>query len=101
MFEKIKIENNSIENAPGPGIVATSARDFAIELNWIFNSNQTQASPGNFGTLSTLDSILVYQSSNGTVCDPYRAGLMTGPIGIDPTDIDVVVESNCALYVHR
>jgi hypothetical protein len=101
VFEKITIENNSIENAPGPAIVATSAHHFAIVLNWIYNSNQTQTSPGNFGTLSTLNSILVYQSSNGTVCDPYRAGRTTGPIGIDPTDIDVTVESNCALYADR
>ena len=101
MFQKIKMENNSIETAPGPAIVATSARYFAIDLNWISNSNQTQTSPGNFGTLSTLDSILIYQSSDGTVCDPYQAGHTTGPIGIDPTDSNVAVESNCALYVDR
>jgi hypothetical protein len=101
VFQKIKIENNSIENAPGPAIVATSARYFAIDLNWILNSNQTQTSPGNFGTLSTLDSILVDQSRDGTVCDPYRTGRTTGLIGIDPSDANTVVESNCALYVNH
>jgi len=101
VFQKIKMANNSIENAPGPAVVATSARYFAMDLNWILNSNQAQASPGNFGTLSTLDSILVDQSSDGTVCDPYRAGRTTGPIGIDPSDADVAVASNCALYVSR
>ena len=98
VFDKIKIQNNSIENAPGPAIVVTSARNFAIDMNWILNSNQTQTSPGNFGALSTLDSILIFQSSDGTVCDPYRAGTTTGPIGVDPTDERISVETNCALY---
>jgi hypothetical protein len=101
VFDKIKIQNNSIENTPGPAIIATSARNFSIDLNWIFSSNQTQTLPTNYGTLSTLDSILIYQSSDGTVCDPYRAGATTGPIGIDPTDDRVSVESNCALYGGR
>jgi len=101
MFDKIKIENNSIEDAPGPAIVATSTRNFTFDLNWILNSNQAQASPGNFGALSTLDSILVYQSSDGAVCDPYRAGTLTGPVGIDPTDERISLESNCALYEVR
>jgi hypothetical protein len=98
VFDKIKIQNNSIKNTPGPAIIATSARNFSISLNWISNANQTQASPTHYGTLSTLDSVLVYQSSDGTVCDPYREGSTTGPIGIDPTDDTVSVESNCALY---
>ena len=101
VFDKIKIRNNSIENAPGPAIIATSTRNFSIDLNWIDNSNQARTSPTSYGTLSTLDSILVYQSSDGTVCNPYRAGSTTGPIGIDPTDDGVSVESNCALYVDR
>lgn len=98
MFDKIKIENNSIENTPGPAIIATSTRNFSMNLNWISNANQTQTSPTNYGTLSTLDSILVDQSSDGTVCDPYRTGTTTGPIGIDPTSDRISVESNCALY---
>jgi hypothetical protein len=100
-FQKIKIENNSIENSPGPAIIATSTRYFSILLNWISNSNQIQASPTDYGTLSTLDSILVDQSSDGTVCDPYRTGRTTGPLGIDPTDEKVSVETNCALYEIR
>jgi hypothetical protein len=96
IFEKVKIENNIIENTPGPAIILTSARDFSIGHNWIFSANQTQASPTDYGKLSTLDSILVYQSSDGTLCDLYRAGPTTGPIGIDPTDGRVLVEHNCA-----
>jgi hypothetical protein len=98
VFEKLRIANNSIEDAPGPAILATSTGYFSVDLNWISNTNQIQTSPANFGTLSTLDSILVYQSSDGTVCDPYRTGTTTGPIGIDPTDDRISVESNCALY---
>ena len=97
VFEKIRIADNAIENAPGPAIVATSASDFSIGLNRLANTNQVRASPASFGTLSTLDSIVVYQSSDGTVCDPYRTGKTTGPIGIDPTDSGVAVESNCAV----
>jgi hypothetical protein len=101
VFDKIKIENNSIEDTPGPAILVTSARNFSIGMNWILNSNENQSAPFDYGTLPTLDSILLYQSDNGTVCDPYRAGKTTGPIGIDPTDESVSVESNCALYELR
>lgn len=97
-FEKLRIANNSFEDTPGPAIIATSVGNFSIDLNWISNTNQIQASPATFGTLSTLDSILVYQSSDGTVCDPYRTGTTTGLIGIDPTSDRISVESNCALY---
>lgn len=101
VFEKIQIANNTIENAPGPAIVATSTSYFSIKSNRLSDTNQARATPANFGTLSTLDSILIYLSSDGTVCDPDRIGKTTGPIGIDPTDSDVSVESNCASYGTR
>ena len=96
VFEKIRIANNVIENAPGPAIVATSAGYFSIKSNRLSDTNQAQATPANFGTLSTLDSILLYLSGDGTVCDTYRTGTTTGAIGIDPTDTRVSVESSCA-----
>ena len=101
VFEKIQIANNKIENVPGPAIVATSTSYFSIKSNRLSDTNQARATPANFGTLSTLDSILIYLSSDGTVCDPDRIGKTTGPIGIDPTDSDVSVESNCASYGTR
>lgn len=101
VFEKIQIANNTIENAPGPAIVATSTSYFSIKSNRLSDTNQARATPANFGTLSTLDSILIYLSSDGTVCDSDRIGRTTGPIGIDPTDSDVSVESNCASYGTR
>jgi hypothetical protein len=101
VFQKIKMQNNSIENVPGPAMMVTSTRDFSIDLNWISNANQVQASPTDYGSVSTLDSILLYRSSDGTVCDPYKSGPTTGPIGIDPSDSSISVESNCALYGNR
>jgi hypothetical protein len=98
VFEKIQIANNVIENAPGPAIVATSAGYFSIKSNRLSDTNQAQATPADFGTLSTLDSILIYLSGDGTVCDTSRAGTTTGAIGIDPTDSRVSVQSNCALH---
>lgn len=98
VFEKIRIANNAIENAPGPAILATSAAYFSIKSNRLSDTNQVQATPATFGTLSTLDSILLYLSGDGTVCDTYRVGTTTGAIGIDPTDRRVSVESNCALH---
>jgi hypothetical protein len=95
VFNKIKIENNLIEKTPGPAIIVTSASNFSTSTNQILDSNQTRTSPTTYGTLSTLDSILVYQSSNGTVCDRHRDDGTSGPTGIDPTDHKVVVDYAC------
>jgi hypothetical protein len=95
LFDKIRIAENLVLDAPGPAIVATSARDFVFGPNTILNSNQVQASPFNFGTLSTLDSILVDQSANGAVCGIITAGGTTGPVGIDPTSRGVTVSDRC------
>lgn len=93
IFEKIRMANNSIEHTPGPALVVTSARDFSFERNRIRDSNQVDSAPIDYGTLSTLDSILVYQSSDGSICGNHTSGATTGPIGIDPTDVDVLVLS--------
>jgi hypothetical protein len=95
VYEKINIQGNSIVNTPGPAIIATSTRYFSIESNRITNANQAKTSPGYFGTLSTLDSILIDESDNGTVCNPYLEGTTTGLIGIDPSDERILLESNC------
>ena len=96
VFENIKIQNNTIADTPGPAILVTSSRGFALNHNWIFNSNQTQTAPADYGDLSTLDSVLIYQSSDGTVCSTHKLGQTTGPIGIDPTDHSVTVEPACS-----
>jgi hypothetical protein len=96
LFDKIRIAENFILDAPGPAIVATSARDFVFGPNTILSSNQVQASPFSFGTLSTLDSILVDQSASGAVCGIIKAGGTTGPVGIDPTSQGVTVSDKCA-----
>jgi hypothetical protein len=98
IFDKIRIADNVILDAPGPAIVATSTRDFVFGPNTILSSNRVQASPFTFGTLSTLDSILVYGSANGAVCGTVKAGRTTGttgPVGIDPTSQAVTVSDTC------
>jgi hypothetical protein len=95
VFQKLKITNNLIEDAPGLAILATSTDYFQIGPTSIIDSNQIQSSPATFGTLPTLDSILVYESSDGVVCGTEMAGQTTGPIGIDPTDRRVPVAPNC------
>lgn len=95
VFEKIQIAGNVIENSPGPAIVTTSTRDFSFEGNVVFNANQVQTAPTTYGTLSTLDSILVYESSDGLVCGTERVGQTTGAIGDDPTNHGVLVHHNC------
>jgi hypothetical protein len=49
LFDKIRIAENLVLDAPGPAIVATSARDFVFETNTILSANQVQALPFNFG----------------------------------------------------
>jgi hypothetical protein len=95
VFEKIHIADNVVADSPGPAIIVTSSRDFSLERNVIFNANQVQTAPTNYGTLSTLDSVLVYESSDGLICGTEKIGQTTGPIGNDPTDHGVLVHHNC------
>ena len=95
VFEKIQITDNEIANSPGPAAIFTSSRDSSFERNAIFNANQVQTAPTTYGTLSTLDSILMYESSDGLVCGTEREGQTTGAIGDDPTNQGVLVHHNC------
>jgi hypothetical protein len=96
VFEKIHIENNLIWNTPGPALLTASARYFNVGNNLISNTNQTQSSPTYYGSLPSLDSLLFYQSSYGTVCGNGLGGSETGPIGIDPLDARVIVDTGCS-----
>jgi len=96
VFEKIRIADNLIFNSPGPGIIVTSAKDIVVGPNWVFNANGMQANPNQYGTLSTLDAILIDQSSNGTVCGNLLDGPMTGALGIDPSDTKILIKPECA-----
>jgi len=95
VYEKIRMANNVIEQSPGPAYVITSTRYFSIDDTAIVNSNLAQANPIDYGTLPTLDSILVYESRDGTVCGALMSGNTTGPIGVDPTAPKVVVQEVC------
>jgi len=94
-FEKIRFSHNVFEQLPGPAIIATSARDLSIEDSTIVNSNLMQADPIDYGTIPTLDSIIVYDASDGTVCGTLSSGKTTGNVGIDPTANSVKVHSSC------
>jgi hypothetical protein len=95
VFEKIQITDNEIANSPGPAAIFTSSRDFSFERNAIFNANQVQTAPTTYGTLSTLDSVLVYESSDGLICGTERIGKTTGLIGNDPSNRGLLVHHDC------
>lgn len=98
VFEKIRIENNLIEDAPGPAIIATSAGYFQFGPNSMIDTNQIQSGSATWGPVPTLDSIVVYESSHGTVCGTLTDGSLTGPVGIDPaTDYAVAVDPYCPM----
>jgi hypothetical protein len=63
--------------------------------NPVTDMQESFQAPATFGTLPTLDSILVHESSDGVVCGTEMAGKTTRPIGIDPTDRRVPVTPNC------
>jgi hypothetical protein len=95
LFEKLHFSNNVFENLLGPAMIATSARYLTVENTTIVNSNLDRADPINYGTIPTLDSIVVYDAGDGTVCGTLKSGDSTGPIGIDPTAKTVIVRSVC------
>jgi hypothetical protein len=94
-FEKLRFRNNVFENLPGPAIIATSARYLSIEDSMIVNSNLTRSNPIDYGTIPTLDSIVVYEAGDGRICGTLKSGATTGPIGIDPTAQSVKVQASC------
>jgi hypothetical protein len=80
---------------PGPAIIATSARYLSIENSTIVNSNLARSDPIDYGSISTLDSVIVYDAGHGTVCGTLKSGNTTGPVGIDPTAKSVTVHASC------
>ena len=97
VFEKLRIANNVVKDAPGPAVLVTSTRYLDLGPTFIVNANQVQTAPAFFDTIPTLDSILVDHSSDGIICGTERIGQSTGPIGIDPTAKTVLIESACTL----
>ncbi len=95
LFEKLRFSNNVFENVLGPAMIATSARYLSIDNTVIVNSNLDRADPIRYGTIPTLDSIIVYDSGDGSVCGTLTSGDTTGPVGIDPTAKSVAVQASC------
>ena len=96
VFEKINIQNNLIWATPGPAILTASAGYFNVADNLISDTNQAQGPPNTFGSLTSLDSLIFFQSSDGKACGNALAGTLTGPVGVDPTAAHVLVEPHCA-----
>jgi hypothetical protein len=67
----------------------------SIENSTIVNSNLNRTDPIDYGSIPTLDSIIVYDSGNGTVCGTLKSGDTTGPVGIDPTAKSVALRASC------
>jgi hypothetical protein len=95
LFEKLRFSNNKFEQLLGPAIIATSARYLTVADTTIVNSNTDQSDPANYGTIPSLDSIIAYEASDGTVCGTLKSGDTTGPIGIDSTAKTISVKSAC------
>jgi len=95
VFEKINIHDNLIWDTPGPALLTASARYFSVRDNLVLDSNQTQTGPAYYGSLPSLDSLLFFQSSDGTVCRNVLGGADTGPVGIDGSDTKVAVDAGC------
>jgi Right handed beta helix region len=95
IFQKIIISRNTIRQQPGPAILFTSAGEIVVGNNVIEGSNLDTTNPAPWGSLSTLDSILMVEDSYGIVCGTQVSGTSSGPIGIDPSDVDVHVGSVC------
>jgi len=94
-FEKLRFSHNTFEQLPGPAIITTSVRYLSIEDSTIVKSNLVQADPTYYGTIPSLDSIIVYDADDSTVCGTLRSGHTTGPVGIDPTAKSVKVHRSC------
>ena len=93
-FEKIAITDNVLTDSQGPAILGNAMRYFSITGNTMLDMNEVQSAPEGFGNLSTLDSIALDFSSNGTVCGNALDGSTTGPIGIG-SSAHVLLESDC------
>lgn len=94
-FEKIAITDNVLTDSQGPAILANAMRYFSIAGNTMLDMNEVQAAPEGFGDLTTLDSMALYLSSDGTVCGDELDGPTTGPVGISKSDRSVLFTSDC------
>jgi len=94
VFQKIIVSGNTISHEPGPAILFTASGEMVVGNNVIEDSNLNTTNLATWGSLSTLDSILMVEDRYESVCGTPESGT-SGPIGIDPTDVDVHVSSVC------
>ena len=80
---------------PGPAFIATSARSLSIEGTTVVNSISRMRIPPDYGMIPSLDSIIIYEAGDDTVCGALRSENTAGPIGVDPTANTVTVHASC------
>jgi hypothetical protein len=51
--------------------------------------------PPDYGRIPSLDSIIIYEAGDDTVCGALRSENTAGPIGVDPTAKTVTVNASC------
>lgn len=94
VFQKITIIDNTIDEVPGPGILMSSAGNICMSGNVIHDSNMIKKNPVLWNNLTSLDSVLVLETTNGTLCGTTLTGT-SGLIGIDTSDTNVTVSPSC------
>ena len=96
VFQKIVLTDNVASRSPGPALIMTSTRSFSIAGLTITDANELRNTPISYGAVSTNDSLVIDQSSSGSLCGIVRYGAASGPFGIDPSVHGVRQRSNCA-----
>jgi parallel beta-helix repeat protein len=94
IFQNIIISGNTIRRSQGPGIFVDGAAEIYVRNNTIDDSNADAQNDVDWGSLTTLDSIMMLDMNNGTVCGTTLTGT-SGPIGVDPSATNVTVSPAC------
>jgi hypothetical protein len=94
-YEKIAVTDNVLTDSQGPAILANSMRYFSITGNTMLDMNEVQSAPEGFGDLTTLDSLVLYLSSDGTVCGNQLDGATTGLVGVDRSERSIALAADC------
>jgi parallel beta-helix repeat protein len=94
IFQNIIISGNTIRRSQGPGIFVDGAAEIYVRNNTIDDSNADAQNDVGWGSLKTLDSIMMLDMNNGTVCGTTLTGT-SGAIGVDPSATNVTVSPAC------
>jgi len=95
IFQKIQMVHNRFSDLPGPALVTTSGESIRFADDSIRNADQNHSTPADYGTVPSTDSVVLYRVDHATICGTLRSGKTTGPIGIDPTDRNILMTTSC------